>query len=398
VTRCRPLLGPILALLLVLPAPAGATTPAQLRSSLSAQMRQAGSRASAYVIKLDGDTPLYALRADTPLIPASVNKLFVTATALLLYGPDQRFATTVLTDGQIGPDGVLDGNLYLRGGGDATLTGARIAALAGRLDLTRVDGAVVGDETLLDRVRGSVNTGGARDSEVTGQLGALVADRGYAAHGWQKRPAAVAADALRRALKKRGVPVSGKARIGTTPDDAVELATDESVPMATFIQRTNTPSDNYYAEMLLKDLGASFGDGGSTDAGARVVRDEMSDLDVKPTVVDGSGLSRQDRTTSRAVVLLLAHMAGGELAQPFEDSLAVAGRTGTLADRMRHSKATGRCRGKTGTLSDVSNLVGICDTAAGPIGFAILMNSINTWTAHTLQDRMVTAIARLTSG
>jgi serine-type D-Ala-D-Ala carboxypeptidase/endopeptidase (penicillin-binding protein 4) len=397
VTRCRPLLGPILALFLVIPASAGATTPAQMSSALSAQMRQAGSHSSAYVVKLDGDTPLYSLRADTPLIPASVNKLFVTATALLRYGPDQRFATTVLTDGTIDDAGVLDGNLYLRGGGDPTLTGARIAALAARLDLTAVTGDIVADETLLDRLRGSANTGGARDSEITGQLGALVADRGYAAHGWQGRPAAVAADTLRRGLKKRGVDVPSKVRLGPTPEDAVALASDESAPMATFIQRTNTPSDNYYAEMLLKDLGASFGDKGSTDAGARVVRDAMSEIDVKPTVVDGSGLSRGDRTTTRQVVLLLAHMAGGDLSEPFDDSLAVAGRTGTLATRMRHTKATGRCRGKTGTLSDVSNVVGICDTGAGKVGFAILMNSVNTWTAHTLQDRMVTAIAKLTS-
>jgi D-alanyl-D-alanine carboxypeptidase/D-alanyl-D-alanine-endopeptidase (penicillin-binding protein 4) len=396
VTRRRLLLGPILALLLVLPAPAGAITTAQLQSALSTQMRHVGGASAAYVVALDGDVPLYALRPDRPLVPASVNKLFVTATALLRYGPEVRLDTTVLARGEIDPTGVLHGNLYLRGGGDPTLTTTRIADLAAQLDLTAVDGAVIGDESLFDGLRGSANTGGRRDSEVSGQLGALVANRGYAGRGWQQRPAAVAADALRRALVKRHVDVAGAARLGTTPDDAVELAKTQSAPMSELVQRTNAPSDNYYAETLLKDLGASFGDAGSTDAGARVVRDQMAELQVKATVVDGSGLSRSDRTTARQVALLLANMAGGENADPFVGSLSIAGRTGTLAKRMRHTSAAGRCRGKTGTLSDVSNVVGICDTPAGAVAFVILMNSVNTWTAHTLQDRMVSAVARLT--
>jgi D-alanyl-D-alanine carboxypeptidase/D-alanyl-D-alanine-endopeptidase (penicillin-binding protein 4) len=396
VTRRRLLLGPLLALLLVLPAPAGAISTTELQSALSAQMRHAGGASAAYVIALDGDQPLYALRPDRTLIPASVNKLFVTATALLRYGPEVRLDTSVLTTGEIDADGVLHGNLYLRGGGDPTLTTTRLAELAAEIGLTEVDGAVIGDDSVFDDLRGSANTGGGRDSEIGGQLAGLVANRGYAGRGWQGRPAAVAADALLRALEKRGIDVARKARIGQTPEDAVELAKTQSAPMSELIQRTNTPSDNFYAEMLLKDLGASFGEGGSTDAGARVVRDQMSELDVRPTVVDGSGLSRSDRTNARQVVLLLANMAGGDHAQPFLDSLSVVGRTGTLANRMRRTRAAGRCRGKTGTLRDVSNVVGVCQTQAGAVAFAFLMNSVSPWSAHTLQDRMVSAVARLT--
>src|SRR5690606_12043661 len=109
------------------------------------------------------------------------------------------------------------------------------------------------------------------------------------------------------------------------PRNAVELASTSSAPMSELITRTNVPSDNYYAEMLLKALGAYHGDAGSTDAGAVVVRDELAKLGVRPTVVDGSGLSRGDRANSRHVVTLLAAMAGDEeLGEPFLDSLAVA--------------------------------------------------------------------------
>jgi D-alanyl-D-alanine carboxypeptidase/D-alanyl-D-alanine-endopeptidase (penicillin-binding protein 4) len=181
-----------------------------------------------------------------------------------------------------------------------------------------------------------------------------------------------------------------------TPEDATELATMKSAPMSELIQRTNVPSDNYYAETLLKDLGAAYGDGGSTKAGAQVVEDEMADLDVRPTIVDGSGLSRGDRTNVRQVVTLLAAMAGGEDSSAYLGSLAVVGRSGTLQYRMRTTSARDRCRGKTGTLHDVSNLAGICTTADGKqVAFAILMNDVNPSAAHVLQDRMVAAIARV---
>jgi len=397
VFRLRLLLGLVLAAVLAVPvASASAITPGKLRSALSAQMRKVPSTSGAYVMALDGDRRLFSRRADRSLIPASVNKLFVTSTALLRFGPSTRLDTTVVTDGEIDEDGVLDGNLYVVGGGDPTLTTTRINELAADLDLTRVRGRVVGDESRFDVLRGSAATGGRLDSEIGGQLGGLVADRGYVRGGWQKRPAAVAADALRAALEKRDVPVRGRTRVGRAPEDAVELATSSSAPMSELIARTNIPSDNYYAETLLKNLGASFGDAGSTDAGARVVRDQMEELGVEPTVVDGSGLSRSDRTQPRQVVQLLATMAGGDEGDTFMASLSTVGRTGTLANRMKGTAAAGRCHGKTGTLRDVSNVAGVCDTPAGQVAFAILMNHVNVWTAHAVQDRMVAAIAGLT--
>jgi D-alanyl-D-alanine carboxypeptidase/D-alanyl-D-alanine-endopeptidase (penicillin-binding protein 4) len=385
----------LLAVLLVLPSSASALTPAKLTAALNAQMRQAGSSSAAYVMELNGDDVLYSLRPDQALMPASVNKLFTTATALRRFGAAGTLDTSVVADGEI-DGGVLNGDLYLKGAGDPTLTSIRVAALADKLDITRVKGKVLGDESILDALRGSAVTGGRLDPEIGGQLGGLVTARGYAGSGWQKRPAAVAADALRSALVKRGIKVSGKAGVGVAPQDAPELATSASPTISEIIQRTNVPSDNYYAETLLKDLGAAYGDGGSTKAGAQVVEDEMADLDVRPTIVDGSGLSRGDRTNVRQVVTLLAAMAGGEDSSAYLGSLAVVGRSGTLQYRMRSTPARDRCRGKTGTLHDVSNLAGICTTANGKqVAFAILMNYVNPSSAHVLQDRMVAAIARV---
>lgn len=397
-TRRRSLLAPLAAAAALLAAgPAQAITPGKLQARLAAEMASAGPSSGAFVMDLAEDRQLFARRADRPYIPASVNKLFVTAAALRRHGGDATLDTVVLTNGEIDEEGVLDGNLYLRGGGDPTLTVERIENLAAQLDLTRVRGRVVGDETRFDLLRGATNTGGARDGEVGGQLGALVTSRGYAGGGWQNRPAAVAADALRRALERRGIDVTGaKVRLGATPRAAVELARTVSAPMADLIARTNVPSDNFIAEMLLKGLGAEFGGGGTTEEGAAVVRGELASLDVRPTIVDGSGLSRSDRTNARHVVLLLDQMAESEDGDVFLGSLAVAGRSGTLASRMRRGAANGRCRAKTGTLRDVSSLAGVCTTKGGDqVGFAFLMNYVSPYAARAIQDRMTNAIARL---
>lgn len=394
----RLLPGALLALLVAIPAPAAqAIGEGKLRSRLASQMAATSGSSGAYVMDLDRDRRLYALRPDTPYIPASVNKLFVTSTALRLEGADGRYETSVLTRGEIDEDGVLTGNLYVRGGGDPMLTSADLAELAARLPITRVRGAVFADESRFDQLRGSVNTGGAIDREVGGQLGALIVGRGYSGGAWQQRPAAVAADAFRRALEARGVEVTHDLiRIGEAHEDAEELARVSSPTVGDIIAATTIPSDNWLAEMLIKNLGAGFGDGGSTSAGARVVRAELAELDVRPQVVDGSGLSRSDRTSARHVVMLLDAMSEGRDGRVFVRSLATAGRTGTLEDRMRRGSAAGRCHAKTGTLRDVSALAGICTTRSGRrVGFAFLMNYVYPTSARTLQDRMVNAIARL---
>ncbi len=101
-----------------------------------------------------------------------------------------------------------------------------------------------------------------------------------------------------------------KVTAGRTPSSATTLGTVRSPSMATLVALTNTPSDNFFAETLLKDLGARFGSGGTTAAGAAVVRAQMaSSFDIHPRLNDGSGLSRSDLTTPVQVVTLLRSMA-----------------------------------------------------------------------------------------
>jgi serine-type D-Ala-D-Ala carboxypeptidase/endopeptidase (penicillin-binding protein 4) len=165
--------------------------------------------------------------------------------------------------------------------------------------------------------------------------------------------------------------------------------------MAELARLTNRPSDNFNAETLIKALGEAFGTGGTTRAGAAVVRRTLAGFGLRPRVADGSGLSRANRTTPRQVVRLLQRMAGEDAGPAFETSLAVAGRNGTLVHRMRSSAARDRCSAKTGTLNYVSALAGYCQTTTGArVAFAFLMNGVNVYGARRLQDRMAAALAR----
>jgi D-alanyl-D-alanine carboxypeptidase/D-alanyl-D-alanine-endopeptidase (penicillin-binding protein 4) len=392
--------------------PATQTANRQLDGSLNLGMRQAGRYSGAYVVDLTANRTLYSKNAATGRLPASVEKLYTTTTALQRFGPSATLTTSILGQGtQDG--GTFSGTLYLRGGGDPTFgstafdtanygTGATIESLVSAFEsatgITQLKGNVVADETMFDSDRGTPATGNQPSIDTEGELSALAFNRGWAnsiGTVYFKRPALQAAQQLVAALKAAGVQLPRRVKIsaGHTPSSATNLASVHSPPMATLVSLTNTPSDNFFAEMLLKDLGSRFGTGGTTAAGAAVVRAQMaSKFDIQPRLNDGSGLSRSDLTTPIQVVTLLRNMASDP---QFTSSLAVAGETGTLVREMRHTYAQGRCRGKTGTLHDVSNVVGYCRAQDGhTVAYALMMNGVIPDYAHPIQDRMQVALAR----
>jgi D-alanyl-D-alanine carboxypeptidase/D-alanyl-D-alanine-endopeptidase (penicillin-binding protein 4) len=357
------------------------------------------------VVDLVTGRAIYSEDASVPRIPASVEKLYTTAAALEHFRPQGTIPTDVLGAATVDPaTGVLSGNLYLRGNGDPSFNAKAAGLLADilieRTGITEVDGRVIGDETLWDGLRGPPSEG-FRTSSYVGPLSALTFNRGFTGKRrplFQASPPLFAAKAFTTALRRRGVAVRRSARAGAAPASAVALAGLNSPALQNLVASMNVPSDNFIAETLIKALGARFGSGGTTGAGAAVVRANAARLGIRTTVVDGSGLSRANRTAPKAVTALLTAMdESPEMAEPFELSLPVAGRTGTLHDRMRGSAARDACRAKTGTLSNVSALAGYCETPrGGKIAFAFLMNYVYPWTARRLQDRMTNALARYT--
>jgi len=383
-----------------------------LQRTLSSDLNRQGGANSALAIDETSDRTLWAYNDTAARLPASVEKLWTTTTALLEFGPSATFQTKVYGVGRLESDGTFAGTIYLRGGGDPTFgsgtfdhvmydAGATVGRLATDLRLAglrRVAGRIVGDESRFDSLRGGPDSGYQPNLETEGSLSALSFDAGFTdLHEDQldANPPLVAAQAFATALRAAGVSVAANTPIttGDTPGSATLLATENSPTLAKLMRLTNSPSDNFFAETLLKDLGASFGGRGSTARGAAVVRSLIARaFGLHPRLDDGSGLSRYDRTNVSQIVLLLREMQG----QPaFWNSLAIAGVRGTMRDEMRHTRAAGNCRGKTGTLRDVANLVGYCRAADGHrIVFALMMNGLTDSTAgHELEDLDAEALA-----
>lgn len=396
----------LLAGLLLTAIPAQALDRAGLRATLTKLHARLGPVAGAYVVDVATGEPIYAHRENLPLAPASNEKLFVTAGALMRFGPQGTLTTTLRTapDAVIDGAGVLRGDLYLVGGGDPTLADAGLDALAGQLadrGITRIAGSVVGDESLFDTLRGGPDSAYRPDYDLGGWLSALSWSHGRAGSGGADGPARAAATRLGTLLKQREIVYDRRPRAGALGlDGAVSatgvLASLPSPPMSALIADTNVPSENFYAEMLTKALGARFGAGGSTEAGLAVVRADLAAFGVHPRLVDGSGLSRDDRTTAREVVRLLQRMDAQETATTWSASLPVAGVSGTVRKRMRGVAAARRCAAKTGTLVGVSALSGYCTTTGGVrVAFSFIENRVCDYCAKKIEDRMVSAIAQL---
>jgi D-alanyl-D-alanine carboxypeptidase/D-alanyl-D-alanine-endopeptidase (penicillin-binding protein 4) len=334
---------------------------ADLKSSLSLQMRQAGSHSGAYVKNLTSGEQVFAWRAGVPRVLASNTKLFTSAAALARFGTEGTLGTEVLGAGELDAEGVWRGDLYLRGGGDPTFGSRRfatrsygggatveeLAALMDEAGVERVTGRVYGDESRHDSLRGGPYSAFTTSIWV-GPLSALSFNRGLATEsggGYQPSPPAFAAARLDAALEARGIRVRLKPRAGTAPTGAPVLASVESPPMETLVRLMNKPSDNFFAEMLLKDLAMQAGGVGTTAAGARLAAGYARRLGARVRIADGVARSR--------------------------------------------------CVGKTGSLSNVSALSGYCEVVNGDTyAYSILMNGVYPSGARVLQDRMLQAIAR----
>jgi len=392
-------------------AQAGAASPAceEMRQRV---LRGGGGASGLYVLDAESERTVCALSPTRPRSLASNMKLFTTSTALARLGPDSRIATKLMSDGRVDQRGVLHGSLYLQGGGDPALgspafygrflggLGTNLFGLTRQLraaGVRRVSGRLYADDTVFDRLRGVADSGYATSSYI-GPLSGLAFNSGYRdarASGFAADPAKIAASNLVRSLRLAGTTIRSGVALGSTPLGAKLLATVRSPTIERLAEATNVPSNNFYAEMLIKLLGARFGGAGATSAGAAVVERFARSQGSGVHAVDGSGLTRGNRASPLQVARLLEAMHDSELADPFIQGLALSSREGTVDDRMEGSAAEARCRTKTGTLTGVSALSGYCFNRSGRIMiFSILMASVYDLSlAHREQDRVAAMVA-----
>ncbi|HEY6210798.1 MAG TPA: D-alanyl-D-alanine carboxypeptidase/D-alanyl-D-alanine-endopeptidase, partial [Vicinamibacterales bacterium] len=189
---------------------------------------------------------------------------------------------------------------------------------------------------------------------------------------------------LRAALIDGGIDVTGKAVDidairDPPPMDGSPLVTYRSPPLSQLAIRLMKDSQNQYAETLLKTIGRTAGTptaaGGRASVQATLRAWGIADDDLIQR--DGSGLSRYDYVTADALTAILAHVDRDPMLRgPFEASLPVAGRDGTLTNRMKGTAADGNARAKTGSMTNVRALSGYLTSGDGePLVFSILANN-----------------------
>lgn len=230
-----------------------------------------------------------------------------------------------------------------------------------------------------------------------------------------------AAALFRDVLEERGIVLNGDTRgiiePGNSPvtagrsfpasldDDAPRLrvlAVHRSEPLMEVLTVINQQSHNFYAEQLLRTVGRVANGAGSAEAGAAAVMAILAEADVDTTqvqIVDGAGLSPLNRATAESFVGLLAYMAASPSAEPFMESLPVAGEVRRFR-RMGGTPAGGNLRAKTGTIEGVSALSGYVNAANGElIAFSIIGNDLGSvGSAKSLENTIGARLAAFDRG
>ena len=355
---------------------------------------------SCLVVSVDGRV-VSTWNGDVGVIPASTNKLLIAGAAMEILGGDHRFTTSVAASPAV--EGVVDGDLYLVGGGDPLLVAADFpadddaaaASATTSLDaladavvasgITTVRGAIVGDATRYDDQYVNPTWGTGVAFVDAGPIGGLLVNDGRTVgrSGRQRDPGEAAAREFARLLGDRGVSVSNGWQSGVVEPGTPVIATVESAPLTNIVADMLTRSDNDTAEMLVKELGVVGSAAGTTPAGLQVLDSTVRSWGVpmdNTVLTDGSGLSANNRLTCDTLVGVLHHLAD----TPTIAGLPIAGRTGTLIDEFLGSPVEGRLVAKTGTLTnppadadppEVKALAGYLDAPNGDLlEFALVLN------------------------
>jgi serine-type D-Ala-D-Ala carboxypeptidase/endopeptidase (penicillin-binding protein 4) len=366
---------------------------------------------------LSQDT-LFKLNPDLSMIPASNTKLFTTSTALTLMGGDYELSTKLLTDDPNLNDGIINGNLYLKGYGHSLFTQSDLEEMVSRLKtlgIKKITGNIIGDDTFFDDIY-------TRDDWIKDEvanvklppISALVLDRNRVTYtrksgrrirsytGNIKDPPLHAVIKLKEFLNNAGIAAEGGTIKGIAPYSA-DVILESTVTLRDIIAVINKNSDNFIAECLFKTIGAiaSGAQGNSfysTQAILRFIADNGIYADGS-AVVDGSGISRFNQITPGAIAGVLEKMYFDLTNyEDFYNSLSIAGVDGTLRRRMQGTLAENNFHGKTGTLNGVSSIAGYLTTASEEdlIVSIIFEFTSGSWNYYRdVQDELILILAEM---
>ncbi|HVT63634.1 MAG TPA: D-alanyl-D-alanine carboxypeptidase [Mycobacteriales bacterium] len=388
------------------PTPSDSPTPASALSQLTAKVQKAlrGNTASHVHYKISvaglGDISAHPNRASAP---ASNEKLFTSIALVDKLGPAYRYATQVW--GTVQPvNGVLNGDLVLVGSGDPTLTRQDLGSLAKELHTTglrRVTGHLVIDDT---RYAHGTRAPGWHHDFLPGESGAVDAfsvnnDNWRSDSAFLANPTNANASLWREALRRHSIHVAGSMLVAARPISSILLAEHMSRPLSKIVKVTLRESINYYAEMMLREVGYQYSSHGSRKSGIAAIRSYADGLGLPVgKVKDGSGLSYANRETPGTYIAWLSKLPS----QPqtygtVYDGLAVSCKAdGTLHYRMCGPRLKHKVHAKTGTLTHITSLSGYTETSGKRfVVFSFLFSGVRSiTTANNHIDAALAAVVR----
>lgn len=449
-----------------------------LQKKLNSFLKQEGlqnASFSACVFDVKSKKVIASKNQNLSLVPASTTKLISTATALEILGKDFQFETKIQYDGTINEQGILNGNIYIKGGGDPALGSERFEDFYQnflenwrdtllKLGIKKINGAIVGDATIFDSqsIPDTWLWGDMGNYYGAGPSGLSVYDNTYFIYlksenknnGWTKiveiepkipnlnfknelkasdinkdlayiygapldfertlrgtipknrsrfkikgsipDPALLIAQQLQKTLEDTGIVIMKKATTMQLSNPEIKtrktIFITSSPTLSEIIKLTNTKSVNLYAEHLVKYIGWHENKNPSTKESTDFIQDFWQEKGINTTgfyLNDGSGLSRHNVLTSKQLAELLVYMkTEGKYFESFENSLAIAGKTGTLKSLCKGTYAANNLKGKSGYMSRVRSYAGYVKTKSGKeLAFALVLNNY-TCTAYQAKKKL----------
>ena len=360
---------------------------------------------------------IFAMNEKSPRIPASLTKLFTTATSLNVMGSNHKLSTKLFTDDIDIKDGIINGNLYIKGYGNSTFTERELLEIVDKmreLKIKKVEGDIIGDDSYTDEIYTREDWIENESANVRlPAISALVLDRNKVTVKRKVRrryrfvtenikdPPLFVAKRLKEELLASDIGVSGSSKKGITPANTFIIG-EKYIELKDLIAMINKHSDNFLAECLFKTLGAeASGKQGNSFFSQQAIQKFLKNNNIYAEgteIVDGSGISRFDQVTPLAINGVLEKMYFDlNHFDDFYNSLSIAGVDGTLRGRLMGTPAENNFRGKTGSLNGVSGLAGYL---RDPDGNDILITIIFEFTRggwgyyRDAQDRIVEIISK----
>jgi D-alanyl-D-alanine carboxypeptidase/D-alanyl-D-alanine-endopeptidase (penicillin-binding protein 4) len=381
-----------------------ATTPQQQAAAFARALSSTSATVTAGVLD-DTGASLASVRPTTSLPPASTEKIATVGAALTVFGPSYRFTTKLQGTRplpqsalwQTFTQGVYGGALVVVGGGDPTFRAAGLTSLLTplqRAGVKSVRGGLWLDVSLFDSVRTAPGWKPEWLGVEVGPLSAFMYAKNLSRtdSAYLNDPDTGNVAIVNAWLKAHGITVYGGVHVGRPVGTLQTLASVSSQPLSVIGTTTLQDSDNTYAEMLVKAVGASDGEG-STRHGLQVTRALVGavggDLGV---AYDGSGLSQLDSKNAAKELGTVRGLGTSTIGPELLAELPTSCTNGTLKRRL--CNVAGRVHAKTGTVSYVSALTGyVIDSSGRRLWFSVqVRGNLSTSTRQALVDRAVTAL------